>query len=466
MKSQAHNDEQSNPFARTGRIAIPHDDDDDDGMDHTDDIERPTSKEDNAKDNVSPCEVVGFACYDDSPRGPGSAMEMIQGGLAESDSDVTDHIFGAAAPAGRCNSDDEKLGVLERMFGGGAAVSSDDGSDTAKEGVLDRMFGGSAGKEGASESGSDTLIEGLAGRIFGGTAGVQLADDATAESPSVKDRVRSFEQMFGGGEIPADSDDLDANRAFMTSRIFGDASPVAGGEQGRVRDDELDNARAGLTLRIFGNAERPAPTAGNGDVSTEMDSDRAELTQRIFGAASEPAAGASAEAVADDDRIHLAHTDCLNGTQEDSMAAADDGTLGCFGVILSCVLKRCGSATVTPNAVVMSVSGDSPHHGKLEQRLFGINTLARAVGEKFASAGEEPTAAVVSKWQQQEDTGAFHSTRIRAGDWLVGGDIGEHGTEPQDSPGQVRYSQGQGGNADRLQLPGGHAALNVVPYGF
>ena len=339
VKSQAQNDEQSNPFARTGRIAIPHDDDDDDdGMDHMDDIERQTSNENNAKDSVSPYEVVGFACYDDSPKAPGSAMEMIQGGLAESDSDLTDHIFGAAAPAGRCNSDDEKLGVLERMFGGGAAVSSDHGSDTAKEGVLDRIFGGSAAEEGASESGSDALIEGLAGRIFGGTTGAQLAADASAESPSVKDRVRSFEQMFGGGEIPADSDDLDANQAFMTSRIFGDAPPVAGGEQGRVNNDELDNARAGLTLRIFGNAERPAPNAGDGDVSTEMDDDRAALTQRIFGAASEPAAGASAEAVADDDRTHLAHTDRLNGTQEAAMDPAVDGMLGCFGVILPCVL--------------------------------------------------------------------------------------------------------------------------------
>ena len=128
--------------------------------------------------------------------------------------------------------------------------------------------------------------------------------------------------------------------------------------------------------------------------------------------------------------------------------------------------ERCENATVTPNAVGMYVSGDSAHHGKLEQRVFGISTLARAVGEKFASAGAGSTAAVVSKWQQQENTGAFHSTRIRAGDWLDGGDSGEHDTEPEDSPGQVRFSQGQGGNADRLQLPGGHAALNVAPYGF
>lgn len=102
-----------------------------------------------------------------------------------------------------------------------------------------------------------------------------------------------------------------------------------------------------------------------------------------------------------------------------------------------------------------SGSGDGAHQAELEDRIFGINTLAQVVGAKVASnnlAGAS-TAVGASKWQQQENTAALHSTRIRAGPWLGDSDGGS-GDGAQDSRDLFSQLQGHAGDANRVQLPG------------
>lgn len=342
-KAAWHSDEQANQFTRTGRVAIPQEDDDEEDG-HVDEAALDRHSAGCTNDRVAPVDVVGFACYDDSPRVPGSAMDMVQQDLSDSDSDAADRIFGAPPPVVEQNSDDEKTDMLDRIFGGGeGAGSSEDGSESAKEGVLSRIFGDSGVDQDDSEAGSDAELEGLADRIFGGSAEARPTesrptdDAADAQSPSVKDRVQSFEDMFGGGDSPAGpragEDELEANRALLTSRIFGDVLPADGRERGDV-DDELDNARAALTTRIFGDAEPSATDAEDWGVSDDMEMQREKLTHRIFGdeAASDSAGGAygSAEAVDDDDRARLDLTDRLFGTNADSAHAGDNGAVHCL----------------------------------------------------------------------------------------------------------------------------------------
>lgn len=424
-KASLDSDEPSNPFTRTGRIAIPQEDHvDEAAQNRATPMTAGYANAGYANDSVAPVAVVGFACYDDSPKAAGSAMEMIQQGLSDSDSDAADRIFGAPPPVVEQNSDDEKIDMLDRIFGGSAAA--------------------------------------------------QPADDtADTPSPSVKDRVHSFEEMFRGGEsragLRAGEDELEDARALLASRIFGDVLPADDTDHGGV-DDEVDNARAALTTRIFGGAEPSATAAeAGGGAGRDMQFDR--LANRGFGdqIATDSAGGEheNSKAVDDDDRARNDLTARLFGTNVDSGDAENDGTFHALQSHLR-VRRRIHFGchpSVSPD--LTSCSGDVAHQANLEERIFGINTLVQVVGGKGASSnGAGPSmAAGVSKWQQHENTAALHSTRIRAGPWLADSDGGSGGVA-QDSSDLFSHLQGQAGDANRLQLPGGHAGLDMAPCGF
>lgn len=274
-------DEQSNQFARTGRIAIPQDDvqfPDESGESRF----RPGSSG-CPHDSCAPCEVVGFSCYDDgSPRTAGSAMDMINQDLADSDSDIADRIFGTAAPAADHDSDEEKSNLIDRLFGGGGtARGSDGGSTFSGEVVLQRVLGCGVAQETDSEEGSEAMMDSMADRIFGTSAQAPVLIGDAVGSPSVKDRVASFEEMFGSGgltrDLTRDQDDLETSRTALTNRIFGGAQTNASPQQ-RLSDD-LDNARETPPKRIFGDAVRREE--GADDLGDEPDRERSASTRWI-----------------------------------------------------------------------------------------------------------------------------------------------------------------------------------------
>eukprot|EP00892_Ulva_mutabilis_P003018 jgi/Ulvmu1/12717/UM095_0021.1 len=412
-------DEQSNPFARTGRIAIAHQDDDDD------DASASCLQSGDACDSCAPCEVVGFACYDDSPRAPGSAMDMVQLGQADSGVDIADHIFGPAASGAQRTSEDDRSDLLDRMFassGGG----SDDGYEAAREAVLVHIFGGSAEEEGVSEEGSEAMMDGTADRIFGTSVqGDGGGSDATV-SPTVKDRVMSFEEMFGSRDWAKD---------HAGGQGGGERRPAVPSfpDQRMGEHNDLHIARAALTQRIFGDVESAPRYTEGVDGGYGSGDERAALTHRIFGRDMEGARADMAGMEAEDEDVsaRLALTDCMFGRQ------------------------------------VEATDGVGDHHAELEQRIFGDAFLAKAAGEQLPALGVKGGAQIagINKWQQQQNSAALHSTRIRASSWLNESSLVTDREGAGDASGHLLQVDRRGGGADPLQWPARPAGASVMPYG-
>lgn len=107
--------------------------------------------------------------------------------------------------------------------------------------------------------------------------------------------------------------------------------------------------------------------------------------------------------------------------------------------------------------------GNDDHRLALEQRMFGVDTLPKAVGAKVsaASAVGVYTTVGVNKWLQHEDSAPMHSTRIRASSWITDSSPDTAGNNNGDSSDQALQLGGRGGIVGQFHLPGDHACATI-----